>query len=304
MTSGFPLRRISQLTLGTAQLGMRYGIANRLGKPSETQAQAILDAAWENGITCLDTARAYGDAESRIGAWRTRTSNRPVLVSKLPALEDASAGETKVLVRRRFDESCAALRVERLEAYLTHRAADLLRPGVAEALTALKAEGRLAAFGVSAYGPEEIDRALGVPGVALVQAPVNAFSQGIIESGVLTRCRAAGVAVFARSVFLQGLFFLDPEALPEALSPARGALRKLRELASAEGLTVAELALAAVKGLPAVASIVIGVDSVDHLKANLRAASQPVGDANLIARVRELGRALPAAVIDPSQWPA
>ena len=187
--------------------------------------------------------------------------------------------------------------------YLTHRADDLQQPGVAEALRSLRAEGKLSAFGVSAYTPAEVDRALCVSGMGMVQVPINAFDDSMVTSGVLTRCLAAGVAVFARSVFLQGLFFLDPDSLPPHLQPARPALKRLRALADQAERSVAALALAAVRDLPGVSSIVIGVDSVEHLKANTRAARLPTLDAGLLKEIKQLGKDLPREVLDPSQWP-
>ncbi len=59
---GFPRDRLSRLALGTAQLGMDYGVVAPSRAPDEGAARAILDAAWDAGITCFDTARLYGDA--------------------------------------------------------------------------------------------------------------------------------------------------------------------------------------------------------------------------------------------------
>ena len=49
---------ISELSLGTVQLGVSYGINNQSGKPDRTQAFGILDTALTNGISALDTAAA------------------------------------------------------------------------------------------------------------------------------------------------------------------------------------------------------------------------------------------------------
>jgi len=42
--------RENKLVLGTAQLGLDYGIANKLGKPAENKAFDIMKYAAENGI--------------------------------------------------------------------------------------------------------------------------------------------------------------------------------------------------------------------------------------------------------------
>jgi aryl-alcohol dehydrogenase-like predicted oxidoreductase len=58
---------ISKMTLGTAQLGLNYGIANNEGKPGEEKALRILDSALASGVNCIDTAADYGDSEKIIG---------------------------------------------------------------------------------------------------------------------------------------------------------------------------------------------------------------------------------------------
>ena len=55
------------LVLGTAQLGMAYGIANQAGAPTTQIANALVARALALGITTFDTARAYGLSENRLG---------------------------------------------------------------------------------------------------------------------------------------------------------------------------------------------------------------------------------------------
>lgn len=57
------------LSLGTAQLGLHYGIANYHGPLTDVEAWRLLDAAWGCGIRHLDTAPIYGKAEERINQW-------------------------------------------------------------------------------------------------------------------------------------------------------------------------------------------------------------------------------------------
>jgi len=62
-------RKVSAMSLGTVQLGMNYGIANREGKPDSEKSFSILSAALETGVSALDTARSYGDSEEVLGAF-------------------------------------------------------------------------------------------------------------------------------------------------------------------------------------------------------------------------------------------
>ena len=58
--------------LGTAQLGLAYGVANTTGRPDFHQAVRLIAAAAEGGVNCFDTAAAYGDM--RIGRKRRARS--------------------------------------------------------------------------------------------------------------------------------------------------------------------------------------------------------------------------------------
>ena len=57
----------TRLVLGTVQLGLDYGIANENGKPTQDQATAIIQKAWDNGIREFDTAQAYVTIENVLG---------------------------------------------------------------------------------------------------------------------------------------------------------------------------------------------------------------------------------------------
>ena len=62
-------KKISEITLGTAQLGFNYGIANKTGKPSIIIANEILKSALKYGINTFDTSPVYGKSEQIIGSF-------------------------------------------------------------------------------------------------------------------------------------------------------------------------------------------------------------------------------------------
>jgi aryl-alcohol dehydrogenase-like predicted oxidoreductase len=108
--------------------------------------------------------------------------------------------------------------------------------------------------------------------------------------------------VFVRAVFLQGLFFRDPDTLPSCLSEAGPYLRILRDAARAEGMTVAELALGHVRDLPAVTSLVVGAETVDQVRENLRLFSAPPVSAATNEWLRRAFDDVPERVLNPSLW--
>ncbi len=117
--------RPAELVLGSVQLGLEYGAANRTGKPSRQAALRIVRRAADSGITKFDTARAYGDSEHRLGeALRARRSVRTI--TKLSPLADLghSAPRDKIrdAVDKSISESLYALRRDRIDCLLLHRA--------------------------------------------------------------------------------------------------------------------------------------------------------------------------------------
>ncbi len=300
LTHTFPRTTLSRLTLGTAQLGMAYGIANRNGIPDDRVTNDILNAAWAGGVHCLDTARMYGDAEGRIGRWVQLTTRRPLMISKLPAVPVSSPAD---FVERSFRLSIEALGVDAIDGYLAHRANDLQSPIVLNAMQNLVRSGRIRAYGVSVYRPEQIDAALRLEGLSLIQCPINLFDQRIIRSELLERCRERDVTVFARSVFLQGGLLLEPDALPPFLSGLKAPLVALRKTADACSKSVTELSMLAVRDLAGVASIVIGAETAGQIAELARICTLPPLPADLRDSLWKLGAKIPASLSDISAWP-
>ena len=70
---------------------------------------------------------------------------------------------------------------------------------------------------------------------------------------------------------MQGLFFLDPEKMtdPILLDHAKPGILKLRELCEKEGLTIAEMAIAFLRDMPEITSLVLGADNSDQIRSNI-----------------------------------
>lgn len=292
--------RPTWLSLGTAALGMDYGVVAPSRRPPDEAAETLLGRAWALGVRTIDTARGYGDAEARIGAWRQRSGCTPVIVTKIPALPDDAGGD---FIARSLRASLAALRVDRVELCLLHRASDLHRQGVAAKLREIVRNGAIGGFGVSVYEATEIEAAFGIEGLTAVQAPVSVLDRRLIEAGILERARARGVLVFARSAFLQGALFIAPEFLPSFLRPLAPTLARLTALADRGGVSLAALSLASLRASGVVDSVVIGAVSADEIEADVRLAATPIEPA-LIEEACAAVRIDDSSCLDPRRWPA
>lgn len=294
------LDTLSILTLGTAQLGLDYGIANTQGLLDEAGAHAILQAACDAGIACLDTSRDYGSSEDRIGRWLAGAPRRPAVVTKTAKMP--ADAETGAWIASQVAASLAALAAERVDAVLV-RSDDFLRPGTVEALRRLRAQGRIGAFGISVYEAAHLEAALEVEDLRAVQLPMNILDTRFHQTGLLARCAARGVRVFVRSAYLQGLLLMAPERVPEPLAAARPLLAELHALAGAEGLSMQQAAFAFVRDIPGVSSVVVGAETPRQLAGSLEAAAAPALSAPLRAALAAVAAQAPDWLVDPRRWP-
>ena len=270
----------SKMTLGTVQLGMNYGIANDAGKPSEEKSFSILRAALEGGVNTLDTARAYGDSEQVIGRFlKTWEGERPQIITKIPKLQGATEKELEQFATESVEMSLENLGVNKVDGIMLHGAKDPIIHGQAcvNAVKALIDHGYTDRVGVSIYTDEDIEGMLPYDIFSMTQVPMSIFDQRLIAGGSVAKLAQRDYTVFVRSVFLQGLFFLDPDTMddPILVEHAAPKIRLLRQIAGAEGMTVAQLAIAFMRDCVGVTSLVLGADTPEQVKNNIDYFSTP-----------------------------
>ena len=298
-------REVSIVGLGTWQLGANWGDV------SAADAGAVLDAAVAEGITFFDTADVYGDGRSEqfcAGLLRhhpdvfvaTKMGRR---VEQLP--ENYSAANFATWNER----SRANLGVQRLDLVQLHCPPDgvFTSDAVFEALDAMVAGGRIAAYGVSVETCAQALAAIARPGVATVQIIFNCFRLKPLEQ-VLPAAREAGVGIIARVPLASGLlsgrydehttfapddhrsFNRQGESFDvgETFSgvPFDVGLRAVRELREAIGpeIPLARFALRWVIDQPGVSTVIPGARNVEQVRGNAAAAAAaPLTEAQRLA---------------------
>jgi aryl-alcohol dehydrogenase-like predicted oxidoreductase len=293
----------ARIGLGTVQFSMNYGISNRAGQPSKDEVAAILVRAVALGVGYLDTAPAYGDAETMLGRLLPEGHGLRI-VTKTPLVPDerieARHGRQWL---ESFERSLGRLRIDSVYGLLVHQAADLGKPGwqhLVEALHVLKTRGLVGRVGVSVYDEQQLALAESRFRLELVQLPFNALDRRPIASGLLARLKARGTEVHARSVFLQGLLLMAPSELPEFFQPMRSALTGLHEEWARRGLSPVAACLAFALRQTEIDAAIVGVNRPAEF-AEIEAAVAAAGEIDA-----ELGAVPEVAPIylDPSRWPA
>lgn len=244
---------VSPLGLGTVKLGRDQGVKypNGFQIPDDHDARLLLDLARELGINLIDTAPAYGRSEERLGPLLRGQRDQWVIVSKVGeefenglSHHDFSAAHT----RRSVERSLKRLETEQIDLLLVHSDGNdlaVLGDEVYPTLAALKAEGKIGAYGFSGKTVEGGLLALEHGDCAMVTYNLN--EQG--ERPVLDYASQHGKGILLKKALASGHVCLAP-----GVDPVRASF----ELAFAH---------------PAVASAIVGTINPLHLSHNVATAA-------------------------------
>ncbi|MFK4545119.1 aryl-alcohol dehydrogenase-like predicted oxidoreductase [Streptomyces tendae] len=286
--------QVSSLALGAMNFGS-------IGRTTQDEAAAIVDAALEGGINLIDTADMYGRGESEEMVGKAIAGRRDdiVLATKayMPMSDEPNhQGASRRWLVTALDNSLRRLGVDHVDLYQIHR----WDPNTSDeetlsALTDLQRAGKIRYFGSSTFPAYRIVEAQWAArehrlGRYVTEQPSYSVLQRGIESHVLPVTERYGLGVLVWSPLASGWLsgavragrevdthrsVILPERFDTALPANRArldAVEKLAAVADEAGLTLIQLALGFVTAHPAVTAALVGPRTVDHLRSQLAAA--------------------------------
>ncbi|MDO0938880.1 aldo/keto reductase [Streptomyces sp. DG2A-72] len=324
--------QVSSLALGAMNFG-------RIGRTTQDEATAIVDAALEGGINVIDTADVYsaGESEELVGKAIAGRRDDIVLATKanMPMSDEPNhQGSSRRWLVTALDDSLRRLGVDHVDLYQIHR----WDPNTSDeetlsTLTDLQRAGKIRYFGSSTFPAYRIVQAQWAArehhlSRYVTEQPSYSILQRGIETHVLPVTEQYGLGVLvwsplasgwlsgairegrevttSRSTFMPDRFDLSIPANRARLE----AVEQLAKVADEAGLTMIQLALGFVTAHPGVTSALIGPRTPDHLHAQLAAAdtvlSADVLDAidAIVAPGTDLAphekHDTPPALLDPS----
>ncbi|MFG2436802.1 aldo/keto reductase [Streptomyces sp. NPDC048508] len=286
--------QVSSLALGAMNFG-------RIGRTTQDEATAVVDAALEGGINLVDTADMYGDGESEEMVGKAIAGRRGdiVLATKagLPMGDDPNRrGSSRRWLVTELDNSLRRLGVDHVDLYQIHRwDPQTSDEETLSALTDLQRAGKIRYFGSSTFPAHRVVQAQWAArehrlGRYVTEQPSYSILQRGVEAHVLPVTEEYGLGVLAWSPLASGWLSGAVRAGREittsrsAAMPQRfdlsvpsnrarlDAVERLAVVADEAGLTLIQLALGFVTAHPAVTSALVGPRTTDHLHAQLAAA--------------------------------
>ena len=289
-----------ELILGTVQLGLDYGINNRYGKPDIEKSFEMLDYAFNNGIKILDTANAYGDSESVIGQYISNTGNEFKIATKFSSFDNSI--DIHDFFNNQLLSSLELLSKDKIDYYLIHNFNDLVENY--DILNLLKNNDKILNIGISLYEPSELEFILRnfSKDIDFVQIPFNILDSRWINDDLLTRTKEENIKIFVRSIFVQGLIFMDDEI--NKIHPVlKDYIDFIRKLSFEKNVPINRLAMDYVKSYSEIDGILIGCDTIGQLKENIyQFNSDIIFNKEDINNIINLTKNIPNKIIDPRRW--
>ncbi|SFT95658.1 Predicted oxidoreductase [Algoriphagus locisalis] len=291
--------KISEIGLGTWQVGGGWG------SPFDPKiAEEILHAAFDKGINFVDTADVYdaGLSESAVGQAVRERSERIYVATKCGRRIQPHISETYSTekLRRHVEDSLRNTGLKRLDLIQLHCPPTSVynRDEVFGLFEKLRAEGKIAAMGVSVEKVEEAKMAMEYDVVSTVQVIFNMFRQKPAEE-LFQLAAAKNIGLIVRVPLASGL--LSGKITPETtfskddhrhfnregkafdkgetfsgvpLEKAFPAIEELKEIFSGDG-ALAAIALRWILMYNQVSVVIPGASKTSQLEANVNAGQLP-----------------------------
>ena len=286
---------LSKIILGTAQFGLNYGINNSNGKISNDEIFKILDFAYKKGIKTLDTAPSYGDSEILIGNYFELNPNKQFkVITKI--------SNSNLSLERQLMSSLNKLKIEKIQVLLFH-SFDLFKKFQDEIpLFVRNFKGKyFNELGVSVYGNDQINMLNDNNTIERIQSPFNLLDNSNLRKESILNFKSKGKRVDARSIFLQGLFFKSIQSLSSNFKSIENELIFLNKIANDHEISLKCIALNYALGQKYLDHLVIGIDSLQQLKSNIKNINTVIPN-KVISKINSI-RIKNPEILNPSLWP-
>ena len=250
---------LSKLALGSVQFGLDYGINNSSGKVDVEEVGKIIDVAFSYNINTIDTACAYGNAETVLGLFNLEKWK---IISKFNFLNNEAS------IEKELELSLSKLKQKYLYGYIAHSANFFIEnPNQWKQIKSLKEKGKIGRVGFSIYKTEQLDKLIELGCLPeIIQVQYNIFDRRF--EPYFEYLKSIDCEIHTRSAFLQGLFF--KKNIIDFFNPIKNEIEKIQEIFTLESERAAFL-LSFCLNNKYIDKVVMGVQSAKELHQNLNA---------------------------------
>jgi aryl-alcohol dehydrogenase-like predicted oxidoreductase len=298
--------QVSEISLGTVEIGLDYGIpieGDQL-RPAEADAAHLLHGALDLGVNLIDTARAYGESEAVIG--RALKSRRKEYLLGTKITHWSQGGSPDKTLRQRVEasiaESLRALKTDVIDLLYIHSAPlDIVQRGeVVEIMQEMQRAGHARFLGATTYDEAAALAVVEDGRYDYLQVAYNLLDRERAER-VLSLAQKKDVGIVVRSVLLKGALTHRYVHLPPELRELKSAVRGLKSLLGSDASRLPEAAYRFVLAHPAVSTALVGTTRLHELEEVLSFVGCEALSPTFLNRVREI--TVSPDQLNPGTWP-
>lgn len=287
---------IRKLILGTVQFGLKYGINNTAGQPNGQCVDAILNYALSQGIQILDTADVYGNASELIGDFHEGKTKKFNVITKFKNVQSREFSVEKWL-----NYKLSELNIDTLFGCMFHTADEYFdNPHIVNELVLLQEKSLIKYIGVSIYTNQQFETVINDSRINLIQLPYNLIDNVNRRGGLIEKAKREGKIIHVRSVFLQGLFFMELANLPAKVRALEPELELLKNLSKEYNIPMQSMALNYAILNKNVDGVLIGVDTLKQLQFNIESLGQILPN-DLVVQIDKISSPHPE-MLNPFNW--
>ncbi len=306
---------ITPILIGTWQAGKRMWVGIE-----DAETIKAIRAAFDAGITTVDTAEIYGEGHSE-----------QIVAQALSDVRDQVVYASKVFANHlKYDQVIAAcerslknLNTDYIDLYQIHWPSGFMNSEIVpiaetmKALNDLKEQGKIRAIGVSNFSRSQLEEAAQYGRIESLQPPYSLFWRKV-EQDAMPYCIEQNISILAYSPLAQGLLtgkfdknhqFAEGDhrsknklfANKDHYQRVQNALEKLRPIAERYQCSLGQLAIAWLIAQPQTNAIV-GFRNVQQAQQNTQAADINLTSEDL-AEIDKIGRSVTDHLDDsPVMW--
>lgn len=280
----------TKIILGTANFDLKYGTLKKIGKIQFAEIEKILETLESNNMLYLDTAKAYKNSESILG--KIGVSNFKI-TTKVTLSDDVN------ILNSTFD-SLEKLKISYLDTLLIHNPSFINinnKNAIYDQFLSLKKSGHVRKIGFSDYDLSSVHSIIDEFQCDVCQLPINVLDNQFLDKGLIKKFSARGMALQARSIFLQGALLMDRY---EFLDFFNGKYIKIHEefnyFLQKNNLDALSFCLSWAIRNPQISQIVLGVNSNHQLKELINT------DMLQVNKLPSIETEDIQSFLDPRQW--
>jgi len=247
--------------LGSANFGTPYGISNPIKKISNHEIKKILRLAKKSKISQLDTAINYKNSEKLIGNFTN--CNDFTIITKLPKI-----GKNISLVKKYVFQSLKKLKRKQVYGVLIHSIDDLSSINIKKIfleLEKLKNKNIIKTIGVSVYSEKNLTDIIKKYNIDIVQFPASVFDLRFLKKNLLLRLKKKKIKILTRSIFLQGVIFLNKKTIMRKFKNYSKQILKFKKDFNNDKDKMINYCLGFIKNFKYIDGTIIGVNSSSNL---------------------------------------